>query len=318
MTRRVAITGLGLALGCGPALAGPNEPGEPHEEAGPEVLVPVELRGLGVAIEPRWVAASTVWVVAEYFEGTYPCREGPDGSLDMILQEAFTPTQVLRGALAIKALDVDAASLAGPDYPSGLAEGRSYLLMLAPRPEIAARLADPNGHLGMYERLDRTQVVAIVDLSQSAEERASEAVTASRSGTRRGVRFDPQRWAAVREAPAIRREDAGIGEFVAAQLLARPGASVAEVRAWLGAPDELRRPKSGLTYRYLLARPRYEQPEDGGVYGQVELRFHGDRVHAGSVRYYRWTVRPDGSSSSFELGGEALHERGLAAYALAP
>jgi hypothetical protein len=321
MTSRIAIAGVMLGLGCGPAIAEPSEPGEPGESRAPmqaAELVPVELRELNVAIEPGWAAASTVWVVADYWESTYPCRPGPDGSLDMILQQAFTPTRVLKGTLAIETLDVDAAALKGPDYPPGLTEGRSYLLMLAPRPEIAARLADPQGHLGMYERLDRSQIVAVVDLSQSADERASEAVSASRSGTRKGVRFDPQRWAAARAAPAIAAEQAELGGFVAAQLLARSGASVAEVRSWLGAPDELRRSKAGLLYRYWLARPRYEKPVDGGVYGQVELRFLGDLLHEGSVRYFRWEVRPDGSSSSFELSGEGLRERGLVAYALVP
>ena len=129
------------------------------------------------------------------------------------------------------------AALRGPGYPAMLVEGRSYLLMLAPTPELAPRLADPQGRLSMYERLDRGQIVAVVDLSQSAAERASEAVLASRSGTREGVRFDPERWAAARAAPVITAEHAGLARFIGAELLARPGGSVAELRAWLGAPD---------------------------------------------------------------------------------
>jgi len=156
---------------------------EPRAEAAPAVAIaeslPTELRALGVAIDPVWAAAATIWVVAEFGQDTYPCRPGPDGSLDMILRDAFTPTRVLRGTLAARSIDVDAAALQGPSYPASLAPGRSYLLLLAPTPEIAARLADPEGMLSMYERLDRAQVVAVIDLSQSAAERASEQVQAS-------------------------------------------------------------------------------------------------------------------------------------------
>lgn len=320
MTLRVAIAGLGLALGCGPAIAEPSEPGG-AEAMATQVQLPAALRSLNAPIEPRWVEASTVWVVGEYQQSTYPCRPGPDGSLDMIQRDAIRLTRTLRGDVAITEIDVDPWSLTGPDYPPGLTEGRSYLLMLAPTPATAAKLADRDGRFSMYERLDRAQVVAMVDLSQSAAERASEAVVASRSGTRDGVRFDPQRWAAVREAPAIAAQEADIAGFVAAQLLARRGASVAEARAWLGAPDEQKRwsaPAAVLRYRYWLARPRYVQPEDGAVYGQVELSFLRDELREGSVKYFRWEVRPDGSSSSFELQGEQLRERGLEAYALVP
>jgi len=323
MMRRLVVMSA-VSLGCAPGLpiaepradaAATAATGAAAAAATAESLPP-ELRALGVAIDPAWAAAATIWVLAEFGQDTYPCRPGPDGSLDMILRDAFTPTRVLRGTLAARSIDVDAAALQGPSYPASLVEGRSYLLLLAPTPEVAARLADPEGMLSMYERLDRAQVVAVVDLSQSAAERASEQVQASRSGTREGVRFDPQRWAAARAAPAITAAEHGaLARFIGAELLARPGASVAELRAWLGAPDVQQRRGEALLYRYWLARPRYEQPAEGALYGQVELRFVGEALVEGSVRYFRWEVRPD-ASASIELPAEALRERGLAAVVL--
>ncbi len=312
---RATIGVLTLGLGCGPVIA---ERGEADPVVAEVAVLPAELRGLGVAIDPAWVEKSTVWVVGEHQSSTYPCRPGPDGSLDMILRDAFAVTRVLRGTVALAEIDVDAAALRGPGYPPGLIEGRSYLLMLAPTPEVMARLADPQGRFSMYERLDRAQIVAVIDLSQSAGERASEAVTASRSGTREGVRFDPERWAAARAAAAIGAEHAAIGRFLAAELLARPGASVAEVRAWLGAPDEQKRWDEVVVYRYWLPRPRYEQPAAGEWYGQVELRFLQDALATGSVQWFRWEVLPDGSATSTAQPVEALRERGLATVELRP
>lgn len=322
---RVGVLAGVVALGCTPGQP-IAEPRAEHVAAvasaeavaavASAATLPTELRGLGVAIDPAWTAAATIWVIAEFTQSTYPCRPGPDGSLDMILRDAFTPTRVLRGTLMAGSIDVDAAALQGPNYPASLVEGRSYLLLLAPTPEIAARLADPQGTLSMYERLDRAQVVAVIDLSQSAAERASEQVQASRSGTREGVRFDPQRWAAARAAPTITAAEHGaLARFIAAELLARPGASVAELRAWLGAPDVQQRRGETLLYRYWLARPRYEQPEAGALYGQLELRFVREQLVEGSVRYFRWEVRPD-ATASIEVPAEGLRERGLAVVVL--
>lgn len=308
---------LAAGLACGPVIAEPGAAADPVPQAQAE-RVPAELRALGVAIDPAWAERATVWVVGTLESGTYPCRPGPDGSLDMIVRDSFTVTRVLRGELRMAEIDVDAAALRGPGYPAMLVEGRSYLLMLAPTPELAPRLADPQGRLSMYERLDRGQIVAVVDLSQSAAERASEAVLASRSVTHEGVRFDPERWAAARAAPVITAEHAGLARFIGAELLARPGGSVAELRAWLGAPDVQQLHGEVLLYRYWLARPGYERPVAGGWYGQVELRFLRDQLRQGSVRWFRWEVRADGSSSSFEVTGAALRERGLAAVVLEP
>jgi len=230
----------------------------------------------------------------------------------MILRDALAVRRVLRGTVALAEIDVDATALVGAGYPPGLVAGRSYLVMLRPGPETAVRLADPRGSFSLHERLDRAEIVAIVDLSQSADERASEAVPASRSGTREGVRFDPQRWAAARDAAQVGDEEAAIGRFIAAELLARPGATLAELRAWLGAPDVHQRGEDALLLRYWLARPRYERPEDGAVYGQVELHLRRDALVEGSVRWFRWRVSADGSSSSSELAAEGLRERGLA------
>lgn len=319
---RAALVGVMAALACAPVETVREEPARPSVEqatAGREL--PAELRAVVPAwqrVDPAWLVAASVWVVGTYFQAAYPCRPGPDGSLDMIQQDAFTPTRVLRGALRIREVDVDAWRLKGPGFPASLVEGRSYLLLLRPSPEVARKLADPEGLLGMDERLGSDQVVAIVDLSQSAEEARDDAVPASRSGTRDGVRFDPAAWAAARGASEVTAAQHGpIAGFVAAELLRAPGATVAGVRAWLGEPDEQQRRDPSLLLRYWLARERYATPVDGAIYGQVELRFARGRLLKGSVTYFRWRFAP-GERSSSEISDAELQRLGLRVYRLEP
>ena len=312
----VIAAGMGCASGLPSAAPqAEQEAAEPAVVLASEPALPPELRGLGVAIDARWAEAAPLWVIAEFEQSTYPCREGPDGSLDMILRDAFIVREVLRGSVALPEIDVDAGALQGPSYPPGLTPGRRYLLMLAPTPEMTTLLADPQARLSMDQRLDRAQIVAVIDLSQSAAERASEAVTASRSGTHEGVRFDPERWAAARAAPVIGAEHAALVRFIGGQLLARPGASVTQMRSWLGAPDVQQRRAGTLLYRYWLARPSYLQPVAGALYGQLELQFVGDALAAGSVRYFRWEIEPN-MVTSREVPAEGLRERGLATVVL--
>jgi hypothetical protein len=309
---RALVGGMIAIVGCAavePTSEPPAEPAEQSEARG----LPDELAAIVPAwqrVEPEWLAQATIWAVGTYAASTYPCVPGPDGSLDMILRFGFTPTKVLRGTLAAAAVDVDVGALRGASYPSSLADGRSYLWLLRPTPEMAARLADPKGVQAMHERLGGDQVVAVIDLSQSADEHASSLVTASR----RGAGFDPEIWARARSAAVITGEQhAPVARFLAGEL--RPGATVAEVRAWVGAPDVEERVGNGLLYRYWLAQPRYAAPVDGGVYGQLELRFVDERLRSGAVRYFRWQVRPMVSSSS-EIVSDELKPLGLANHEL--
>lgn len=310
------ILGATLVLGCAPV------EGVEAGSAGADAVardLPAELVGVVPAwqrFDPAWAAAASVWAVGTYFQSSYPCVPGPDGSLDMIQLDGFTPTRVLRGTLRAREVDIDAYEARGPGFPTSFVEGRSYLLMLRPDGATARKLADPAAVFGMHERLGREQLVAIVDLSQSSDEARDDAVSASRSGTRDGLRFDPGVWAAARAATQVSAAQHGpVAGFIAAELLAAPGATVAEARAWLGEPDVLQRGEHGLLLRYWLAQERYATPVEGLIYGQVELRFARGRLRKGSVLYFRWRVTPEVRSSS-EISDVELGALGLRAYRL--
>jgi hypothetical protein len=310
--RRVVVM---LLIGCAPVEPEASEPAAPATATS----VPDELRGVVApwhAVEPEWLQRASVWLVAEYQQSTYPCVEGPDGSLDMLQRDSLVPTRTLRGRVALASLDIDPWALRGPGFPTALTEGRSYLVLLSPTPTVAAKLADPEGHFNMHERLGRADVVALVDLSQSAAEAATGKIAASRSGTIAGDRFDPALWAAARDATTVTAAQHGpVARFLAAQLLRESGTALTDVRAWVGAPDVELRSAHGLTYRYWLARERYEQPREGAIYGQLELQFVDDVLRRGSLRWFRWQVTPQ-QRTSIAIPTAELAPLGLAEFRL--
>lgn len=307
---------MSLLIGCAPVEPGAAD--EPAASTTPEL--PAELRGVvspWIAVDPAWLQRASVWLVAEYRQSTYPCVPGPDGSLDMYQRDALAPTRVLRGRVAVGELDVDPYALRGPGFPAALTEGRSYLVLLSPTPAVAATLADPQGRFAMHERLGRADVVALVDLSQSAAEAATATIAASRSGMIAGDRFDPAIWAAARDAKLVTAAQHGpVARFLAAQLLRAP-AALSDVRAWVGAPDVELRSGHGLIDRYWLARERHEQPQEGAVYGQLELQFVDDILQRGSLRWFRWQVTPQ-VRTSIAIPADELGPLGLAEFRLGP
>ncbi|MFY0530783.1 hypothetical protein [Nannocystis pusilla] len=124
---------LALALACTPT-SGPTRPA-PSVPAAPELPA-----GLSGRIEPwhpfdpQLAESAPVWLVTRYQPGTYPCRPGPDGSLDMLIQDRFTALQVVRGDVQARGVDLDLHALRGPTYPRAYAEERRYLLLLRPGP----------------------------------------------------------------------------------------------------------------------------------------------------------------------------------------
>ncbi|HEY0135318.1 MAG TPA: hypothetical protein VGB85_14640 [Nannocystis sp.] len=312
---------LAIGLGCAPAGSGPIA--EPAPAAAPEPAtapeLPPELRGVVAPwqrVEPDWLARASVWAVANYVEHRVHQQRGAPGHTAWILLDAFVPTSVPRGDFTAPELLIDRQALQGGEYPPFYAEGRSYLVLLRPGAETARRLADPAGRFTMYERLGPDEVVAIVDLSQSEAEARVAAIAASRSGEREGVRFDPQRWAEARDAPAITPGlHAPVSRFLAAQL--KIGMPIDEVRGWLGVPDEQRLVGGTRIDDYLLARAQYRSAHDSATYGVLELRHVDGRLTEGQLRYFRWRVSP-GEASSHELSAEQLRALGVASHVLAP
>lgn len=311
-----------LALGTGLIGCAANLPAQPEERAAPvmaQSAIPEVVRAAlpeWRTVEPSWFAGSEVWLVAGFEEDSYPCVPRGD-DLVMFTRHAFTPRRVLRGEVKARAIDVRAMDLKGGNFPRALAEGREYLVLLRPSADTRSVLADPQGMFSMATALGPDEVVAVVDLSQTETEARDEATAAHRSGTRDGFEFSPTVWAAARDAATVTREQhAGLAGFIAATLLARPGATTAEVRAWLGAPDTEERWSGGrLVYRYWLSRTNYSAPVDKGVYGQVELQMVGGKLVRGSINYFRWVFRPM-EQASIEIPEAELQGLGLAAYRL--
>jgi hypothetical protein len=216
--------------------------------------------------------------------------------------------QALRGAVRAPGLDLDVHALRGPGYPRAWAEGRRYLLFLRPGPKGQAILADPQALGGMTDRFGADEVLQVIDLDQSEAESRADEVTATRSSER----HDPTRWEALRAAATVDpAQQQAFAESLRAEI-ARPKASIHDVRAWLGAPDgEQILGNGGRQDEYVLARPAYAQPVQDGLYGHLTLRYDARlelrRVELG---YLRWRVEP-GESASTELSADEHAALGL-------
>ncbi|WAS98546.1 hypothetical protein [Nannocystis punicea] len=312
MTMRIAVP-LVLALACTPT-SGPTPPA-PSSTAAPARALPAGLSGLVEPwhpFDPQLAESAPVWLLTRYQPGTYPCRPGPDGSLDMFIQDRFSALQVVRGAVRAPGVDLDLHALRGPNYPRSYAEERRYLLFLRPGPKGQAHLADASALRGMDDRLGPDEVLAVIDLDQSEAEAAAEQVQASRTGEFGGGRWEPASWAALRAAPvpdpARQRELAAFLQ----NTIARPRAPLAEVRAWLGPPDSQHLFANGSrSDQYVLARPAYAEPLPDGLYGSLQLRYDARLELRGvDLGYLRWHVAPHEQSSTM-LSAEEHAAHGL-------
>lgn len=294
-----------------PAASAPTGPGGPAQGSGwPKELAPY-LRPWH-KLEPSAAERASTWLVARYFPSTYPCVAGPGDSLDMLEQSSFRPEEVLRGVVRSLAVDLPIGSLSGPAFPRAFAEGRRYLLLLKPERKSAALLAQPDAIWSMADQLLVTEVIAILDLSQSGEEARAEQVDASRNGEHDGYRLDPARWAALRNAADVdASEHRKLVAFLRAKVLVR-GAQLADVRAWLGSPDRQTLDQRGARRaQYILSKPRNLAPQHGTVYGALELRYDSTlTLRSYRVEYLRWRVEPK-LSSSRALNPTELAQLGL-------
>lgn len=279
-----------------PAAAAPADP--------PARPLPPELVGLVQpwhAFDRELAEASPVWLLARYQPGTYPCVEGPNGELDMLLQDRLVIEKVLRGQVAAPGIDLDLHALRRAPAPRAFAAGRRYLLFLRPGPKAQAQLADPQALGGLDRRLGPPDVAHVVDVDQARVEADVDAwsersTAAGRSGAHA---LDPALWARLRAAAAPEPASQRSLAVMLREVVLKGGPSLADIRPWLARPDDLDLgPGLARRERYILARPAYEQPAEGGIYGDLELRFDAAlRLRHAELKYLRWHVRPREQSS---------------------
>lgn len=259
-----------------------------------------------------WAERATVWFVGTYGEGSYPCRPGPGGSLDMIQQNYFKVTEVLKGTVAVRTVDVNPHPRRNDSLPPYLIEGRSYLVLLKPDRFSLGRLRDVRTIFTLETMIRRDEIVAVVDLSQGRQEAETARVQAHRSGAYGGVVFTPQKWTALRLAGTVDFDaQKRFLSFIRNVVLVR-GGTLRNVRAYLGEPDRQLRTRHGAHgCVYQLNLKAYRKPTHGAIYTELGIGFGaGGRLVHYTVKYYKWSVTGR-SSSSRELGGSGLGPLGL-------
>lgn len=294
-----------IAHGCKPTVAPVGVETPPK---GPiEALVPA-----WQPFDPSWIEKSTVVFRAEVHGYNYPCEFDEEGNSRMILARGFTVLEVLKGNVQAPEVNISQVFDPSAPVPPHFIDGREYLVLMTPDDTTASLLANPDTVWGIYNEPHASEVVSIIDLSQSKEEAEALSIPASRSGTHEGYTFTPEGWDALRSSEA-NDLDAQLEalSFIRHKVLVE-GASLAEVRSWLGEPDFWFASTGGFHYRYHLHAASHHSPRKDMVSIRLEVDFKAD------LEIARWAVENlicievDESGDSWTyLTEEQLDELGL-------
>lgn len=234
-------------------------------------------------VDPAWTEKATVILKGSLREYSYPCRFDEHGNSEMILARSWEVLEVLKGEVKAPDVNISAVFPEGAHVPEEFIEGRVYLLLLAPSETTMKLLADPETIWGLGNEPFTTEVVAIVDLSQSPEEAEALEVQASKSGTHDGFAFSAQKWKELRESPD---NDLALQlQFLAfiMQVVLTNDATLASVRSWLGEPDWWWANEDIFFYRYALHQKTHTAPETGMISIRLEITF-SSKMHLLSYR----------------------------------
>lgn len=237
---------------------------------------PCEMVSAWQPCDPAWVDESSVIFVAVLDEYEYPCVFHEDGSSDMILARSFQVEKVLAGQVKVPAVNISMIPQEDQPVPEQFAEGRRYLVLMDAADDTLELLADASTAWNLANEPHASEVVAMVDLSQSAQEAEALTTQASLSGEHDGFTFDPQKWEALRSAEDNDlQEQQQFLQFIQAQVLTE-GATLGQVRSWLGEPDHWWMNAHGIAHRWNLHRRSSTDPAKDMISIRLETWFDTD------------------------------------------
>lgn len=258
----------GAIVGCSLPAEDPPQSGKTHP-VNPEILA--ELKPWH-PFKPEWAAEATVIIKATYSRKG-PCIFKADGSIAMPATDTFRRDKAFKGEVACAWFEVGLPAADGQRIPR-LVERRSYLLFLKPREPSLALLKNPKAEFTWDSELGPSELVAVVDLSQTQEEAETLQVQATEKGTLDGFTFTPEKWRALRQAKAIDLAAQKQFQSFIEKVVAVPGASLRRVRSYLGPPDYDSWHDSGVSCDYYFQPAA--QPREGDLAAVLRLRFSSD------------------------------------------
>jgi hypothetical protein len=231
--------------------------------------------GLGLpawhTVDPAWADAADVILVGRFAleeYGTVIIGTTFETPLGRVLEVE----RVVRGEVKRRRVNfqVDASpSLASPP----LREGRRLALYLHPSAASRARLAEDQGApYTLDTELGPTEIVAVVDLDQTEAEAAAHWSEVATWRRREALAFAPAAWAEVRRAARVPAERLGDWHHILRQRLLPSWQTRADVRAALGAPDEV----AGADEIYAINAAERAAPSAGAVIATVRLHYAAD------------------------------------------
>jgi hypothetical protein len=238
----------------------------------------------------------------------------PGGARAWWTPEGFIVSDVFKGQVVCPKFPANLAEVRDrPEYPRQFLRGRDYLLFLKPSRESQAVLMDPKADFEVrHPSIWKGDFVAAIDLSETQEHAEATKTQATRSQTHKGFAFAPEKWAAFRrskqfDVPWARR----FQEFLF-EVVLTDGATLRDVRSYLGEPDSHHRDSSGISYTYYLPRC-HGAVRVGDHAGWLNLSFSDDlELTTARLRYMK-CIGVDRSGRSWEqLSAQERRQVGVA------
>ena len=256
--------------------------------------------------DPSWPESAEIAVVGKYDQGSYPCIFSPHGS-EMPLRSTIVIAQVVQGSVGRGDFDFSGGVEPAAGFPLEFHDGRRYLVFLVPEEGSAALLQDPVARFNIHTKLERHELVAVVDLDQSEEEAREQRETVARWRELEAFTFTPEGWRAMRESPTADLRQAEAFFHVLLRSVVKDGDRREILREALGPPDDERTEDDGVVEIYQLHAAARRTPSEGMVTARLEITYAPDGAR----------LRYDERYEIFEEGGfrdltyEELHARHL-------
>jgi hypothetical protein len=172
----------------------------------------------------------------------------------MPLFDHFVELKLLKGHVAVDDVMFEFPPRSATDrrFPLGLIEGRQYLLFLAPGYETQKKLLDPKNRWGVPISQTRGEVLAIVDLAQPEQEAQLYAIKGTKTAAYQGAKFTPAAWKKLRKSNPVDLPRQQQIQQVIENVILKDATTLADVRSYLGVPDEYDKTADSLDYTYYM------------------------------------------------------------------
>jgi hypothetical protein len=261
----------------------------------------------------EWWQEATVVLKGSYCSGLPHCELLPGGVRARWFPRGFMVSDVFKGQVVCPKFPANLTQVRDrPEYPRQFLLWRHYLLFLKPSKESLAVLSDPKVEFEVkFPSIWKGDFLAVIDLSETQEHAEASRVQATRSETHKGFTFSPAKWAAFRQARELTVKAARRFQEFLFEVVLTDGATLRDVRSYLGEPDYHSQDDHGIYYTYYLPRS-HEGVRVGDHAGWLQISFSEDlELTTARLRYMKCIAVNETGRGWDELSGKERKQLGV-------